>query len=570
LGWIQELLKAQDNTGPEFGMTTEMFITVHSTLAGMCMWYYNRVYQATAICKIQWFIVGLSHLYNAARQVGGLDLDWPDLEYIVKMHGSQRIFVGTPPTDPYDFVNRYVLACHMSPRFLAPDFRSKSKSAPRTPKETRTKRGLMPDLPLEAKIREFYGPNKDDRWMQRHNIFNYLHKQKESPKKATASDSQEALQESKKLQGTFSAMAAKISPPKSKNRSKRSPVRKPNFSQQDDTYADLFRTMTTELQSHELHSNFDYLSFYRRAFDLILRIRNEVLFNNTQQLARAEKMGKYPDPNNYKLIVELFKAFKLEPGEDPEETTGQEVSTHVLPLDQLKRIAKMMRGFIRKEGNTELVRARLRHGRDWDGLNASYDAEDAEEGASGPEDGEDEEDTEHLVEDSLQNDEEDRPQLHIFNQCPKSAGDEVVEDPAVDELSTITEDSPAKTVSQSSALVAHDDEADVGFQSRDQGVSATWKTTPWIPRKRMASDMSNYSDGPHGPTYKPSLLHLEVDAALAPREKNLQTAALERNLNRRKEDKGVIKAVSGGNVGIVTPQKHIYSLIKRLLYLRFR
>jgi hypothetical protein len=115
LGWIQELLKARDNTGTESGMTTDVFITVHSTLAGMCMWYFNRIYQAAAITKIQWFIVGLSHLYNAARQVGGLDLAWPDLDYIIETHGSQRIFVGTPPTDPYDFLNRYVLACHMSP-----------------------------------------------------------------------------------------------------------------------------------------------------------------------------------------------------------------------------------------------------------------------------------------------------------------------------------------------------------------------------------------------------------------------------------------------------------------------
>ncbi|KAI4659796.1 uncharacterized protein J4E79_006332 [Alternaria viburni] len=82
LDWLQDVLNSR-----EVPMAASVFITVHSTLAGLSMWHYNQIYHHTTITKIQWFINGLAHLYNAACQIGGLNIQWPDLDYLIKMHG---------------------------------------------------------------------------------------------------------------------------------------------------------------------------------------------------------------------------------------------------------------------------------------------------------------------------------------------------------------------------------------------------------------------------------------------------------------------------------------------------
>ena len=47
------------------------------------------------------------HLYNACRQSGGLDRKWEDAEYIYQLHTPQRVFVGSPPKDPQDYLKRF-------------------------------------------------------------------------------------------------------------------------------------------------------------------------------------------------------------------------------------------------------------------------------------------------------------------------------------------------------------------------------------------------------------------------------------------------------------------------------
>jgi hypothetical protein len=78
--------------------------------------------------------------------------------------------------------------------------------------------------------------------------------------------------------------------------------------------------------------------------------------------------------------------------------------------------------------------------------------------------------------------------------------------------------------------------------------------------------MSNYTDGPNGPTYKPTLTQLQIDAAWGLEAISQQTAVPQRELSRRKEDTGVINATPGDNVGTVTPQEHLSSPNKRPLY----
>ncbi|CAG5183999.1 uncharacterized protein ALTATR162_LOCUS10859 [Alternaria atra] len=302
------------------------------------------------------------------------------------MHGSKVMFRGDPPTHPNDFLNRYLLSSHTSSRTMASDFRSTCNFLPRVSKEFGTKRGLQTELPLDAKIREYYGPNPDnDRWLRRHAVFNYLYRQKEATTDTPDDDIEEADQDLKDLQDTFANLATKITPPKPRRKGKnKSRVRKPDFNKQDEIHANLFGTMKSELQDSEVHSNFDFLSFYRRAYDLVLRIREEVLMSDEARRFRAEDMNANPDPPNFQLINDLFRALQIEPKTkkekeaEAEEGAGQQLSTKVVPLKQIRRVAEMMLDLTRGKGDVELMRAKLRVKGDWEGLKASYAAEEAE------------------------------------------------------------------------------------------------------------------------------------------------------------------------------------------------
>jgi hypothetical protein len=52
-------------------------------------------------------ILSGAHLYNAARQSRLLNSTWPDMEYLISVHTTQRIFVGGQPTKPEDFYKRF-------------------------------------------------------------------------------------------------------------------------------------------------------------------------------------------------------------------------------------------------------------------------------------------------------------------------------------------------------------------------------------------------------------------------------------------------------------------------------
>jgi hypothetical protein len=380
LEWLQELLNSQEKP-----MTASIFITVHSTLAGLSMWHFNSIYHHTAIAKIQWFIHGMAHLYNAACQMGGLEILWSDLDYLIMIYGAKVMFRGDPPTHPNDFLNRYLLSGNTSSRVMASDFRHTSEFLPQISRELGAKRGLQPELPLEAKICDYYDSDADnDRWLRRHAVFNYLYRQSEDTDKTPDDDCQEATQDRKGLRDTFANLAANIAPPKPRRKGKsKSRVHRPDFDKQDETHAKLFGTMKSELRENEVHSNFDFLSFYRRAYDLVLRIRKEVLMSDQVQRFRAEDMNADPDPPNFQLITDLFRALQIDPktkkGEEAEaeEGAGYQLSTKVVPLKQIRRVAEMIQDLTRSEGDVELKRAKLRVKGDWEGLKASYAAEEA-------------------------------------------------------------------------------------------------------------------------------------------------------------------------------------------------
>ncbi|KAH8731335.1 hypothetical protein GQ44DRAFT_589216, partial [Phaeosphaeriaceae sp. PMI808] len=375
LVWIQELFKPRIAQDADATFSTNVFVTVHSTLAGLAMSYYNRIYHGLSISKTRWFLNCLCHLYNAAKQVGGLELAWPDLDYVIQMQGNQRIYTSEPPTKPNEFYHRFLLATGTSARSMAPDFISRGKFLPRS--QMREKHGLAAHFPLEAKIRAYYGPDlKNERWLKRHAIFNHLHMLEENSAQPTTIEEQTVSDNLQQLQDTFSALINKVARPKSKAE-KRNPSRLPvpEVPKMDDTYAPLLHRMRSELQAHELHSNFDYLSLYKRGFELALKIRSEVLFDANAQIVRRGNLDKDQTPGNLALIAELLRGLNINPKSGRSSKTQDEISTDVVPLDQLKSIAKIMKGLIQEEGSVELDRAKLRLNCQWDDLKASYDAE---------------------------------------------------------------------------------------------------------------------------------------------------------------------------------------------------
>lgn len=301
------------------------------------------------------------------------------------IYGAKVMFRGDPPTHPNDFLNRYLLSGNTSSRVMASDFRHTSEFLPQVSRELGAKRGLQPELSLEAKICDYYDSDADnDRWLRRHAVFNYLYRQSEDTDKTPDDDCQEATQDRKGLRDTFANLAANIAPPKPRRKGKsKSRVHRPDFDKQDETHAKLFGTMKSELRENEVHSNFDFLSFYRRAYDLVLRIRKEVLMSDQVQRFRAEDMNADPDPPNFQLITDLFRALQIDPktkkGEEAEaeEGAGYQLSTKVVPLKQIRRVAEMIQDLTRSEGDVELKRAKLRVKGDWEGLKASYAAEEA-------------------------------------------------------------------------------------------------------------------------------------------------------------------------------------------------
>jgi hypothetical protein len=185
-------------------------------------------------------------------------------------------------------------------------------------------------------------------------------------------------------------LATKISPPKLRRKGKnKDKVQKPDFRKQNKEYPGLLDTMREELQCHELHSSFDYLSFYRRAYDLVLWIREEVLFSDAVQLYRGEDMAEDQTPSNHRLLADLFRALQIQPKtrkkkEAEVEGPGQELSTKVVPLRQLKQVTDLMAELIYKKGSIELERAKLRRACKWDDLKASYAAEEVEKNGPAP------------------------------------------------------------------------------------------------------------------------------------------------------------------------------------------
>ncbi|KAF2876853.1 hypothetical protein BDV95DRAFT_468050, partial [Massariosphaeria phaeospora] len=341
-------------------MDAELFVTFNPVLSGLVTYYYQMTYDVISIPRMQWFFIALAHLYNACSQVGGLTLPWPDLDFVIKMQDSKRIFISDPPTEPDQFFGRLLVGMSGSSRNLAKDH---NKMHARLKKELKAKRGFSTFFPLEQKIREYYGPNpNNDRWIRLHNVFAHVLQIDAEQDGTTLEESGEAAQVTRDVQGTFNSVAADLAPQKSKNRKQRqkkkekqkqeAKVQVPDFSKSDCAHVTALSRISAELRSNELHTCFDYLSFFRRVFSLVTQIRDDVLYDASMQIARPGP--KESAPHTHQLLHELFYDLKTPPKDIKVEAKGHELSKDVLPLDKIKAIARIMQDLIAEEGSAEL------------------------------------------------------------------------------------------------------------------------------------------------------------------------------------------------------------------------
>ncbi|CAK1366228.1 unnamed protein product [Cercospora beticola] len=84
----------------------------HPVLAGLLLFHLNlRVQDAgISLCNAWGSVLYPAHLYNACQQSAGLTAPWRDIEYMIETHSAKRLFVGAPPSEPSDYLKRFVLA----------------------------------------------------------------------------------------------------------------------------------------------------------------------------------------------------------------------------------------------------------------------------------------------------------------------------------------------------------------------------------------------------------------------------------------------------------------------------
>ncbi|KAF2109098.1 hypothetical protein BDV96DRAFT_605172 [Lophiotrema nucula] len=358
IDWMDQIFDNQAQQRANDGFGAVLFMSYHPVLAGLVYYHYHKTYSAMSVSKIGWFVVALCHLYNAAKLVGGLDVSWPDLDFIIESHGVKRIFVGDPPTDPSLLYDRFRLAMTTSLRNFTKDGRERNNKCVPVSKETiRKKRGLKVYQPLPEKIRDYYAAREDEKWIHLHNLFNHL-----EHSHGHASDPLSFSE----LQLDFANAVQALSPKKSKGKKGRNHRNKvkpiidsPDFAKQDqeDARPLLLSKMKNELRDLELHSQFDYLSFYRRAFSFVTDIRSKVLYDANKEVMRLDSPEEPPD--NFGLLLDLLYDLEIQPQDKNAEMGAKDdgLSKDVIAIGQLRKIATLMKETILESGRQELRNA---------------------------------------------------------------------------------------------------------------------------------------------------------------------------------------------------------------------
>lgn len=379
MDWTRQLLDQTPETVS--GMSNAYFLAVNPILSGRTMWDYHSKFHGDAIGKVQWFIVALAHLYNACRQVGGLEVSWPDLEYIIESQGAARIFVGDRPTDSSLFHKRFALALSTSVREFSKDFRESGEGY-----EEKRNRGLVSHPALESKIMTYFRTDsRSERSTQLHNLFASLLQDREkllgnTPRTVPGIESPNGSNSSDEARAIFEAIATKRARDASTKKSRKKNKSKiPDFNKLNSVHADLLSDVVSQLADHELYANFDHLSFSRRANEMVAYIRSRVLWDNSQALIKIDDDDKPPD--DFTLLYELFASLK--PPRD--KTQKRQALLHSDGMEKIKLISIVFKNFIPALGSIGKTNAeeQMRRRRQHDALD-SADSSSSSESAPRP------------------------------------------------------------------------------------------------------------------------------------------------------------------------------------------
>jgi hypothetical protein len=116
--WINQdliskaLRKQSKQSLEEHGVELPPFFLMkqHPLLCGSLVYWLNLSLQEFGISLANAYdsILSAAHLYNAARQENLLAISWPDMDYLISIHTSQRIFVGGPPLNLKTSLNDFI------------------------------------------------------------------------------------------------------------------------------------------------------------------------------------------------------------------------------------------------------------------------------------------------------------------------------------------------------------------------------------------------------------------------------------------------------------------------------
>lgn len=96
--------------------TSHLLFSRNPLLCGLFMFHLNLRMQTIGQGLVnQWYDVQqLAFLYNLVQKSAQHDLDWPDIELFVKIHGESQIFIGDRPKDASQSINRLEIATGIS------------------------------------------------------------------------------------------------------------------------------------------------------------------------------------------------------------------------------------------------------------------------------------------------------------------------------------------------------------------------------------------------------------------------------------------------------------------------
>lgn len=155
---LSKAIRKQSKQSPEEqGVELPPFFLMkqHPLLCGSIAYWLNLSLHEFGVSLANAYdsILSAAHLYNAARQLKLLDTAWPDMEYLISVHTTQRIFVGGPPTRPEDFFKRFQMVLGASALNFA---RNRRAIRPQESSKDAGSRRLRKSMPIHDIFRARY------------------------------------------------------------------------------------------------------------------------------------------------------------------------------------------------------------------------------------------------------------------------------------------------------------------------------------------------------------------------------------------------------------------------------